>query len=156
MNKGDHEMNTTDKLAAALWELICISKTAAWSEGSFRLDDALEDARIAYEEYAAEGTPRLVITMVGGIIQDLSAHVPGIEAVLVDYDTEGADADDGVVQIAQLNWNGTVRGYEDAFVRRADFAVNAPLVATRFKEAEAGDEGDDLEEAAEGGATDAG
>lgn len=36
------------KLAAALRELLAISKTEDWS-GSFRLDDALEDARTALE-----------------------------------------------------------------------------------------------------------
>lgn len=42
-----NDIKTTLKLAAALRELLEISKTDAWSEGSMRLDDALVDAREA-------------------------------------------------------------------------------------------------------------
>jgi hypothetical protein len=45
--------NFSDQLAAALIELLEISKTDAWN-GSMRLDDALEDARKALDHYHAD------------------------------------------------------------------------------------------------------
>lgn len=119
----------TDRLAAAL--RACVHR-----EGDYL---ALADAALAEYDAAVAITPRIVITMEGGLVQDVSANVPGIEFVKVDYDTEGADADD-YTQVAQLEPDGTITGHADAFINRGSVSVDVELVDKRFEEAQAYEE----------------
>ena len=48
-------MKTTEELITIIKEFLAISETDDWN-GSFRLDDVLEDARTAVEEYEDETT----------------------------------------------------------------------------------------------------
>ena len=43
-------------------------------------------------EQAATKTSRIVIYVDGGIVQDVLADTPGVEAMIVDYDNERAGA----------------------------------------------------------------
>lgn len=68
--------------------------------------------------------PRLVVVMEGGIIHGLVADAP-IEVAVVDYDAEGAEPD-FVSQVAQLDTDGSVSGYEDAVVSLPHVEVETP------------------------------
>jgi hypothetical protein len=56
---------------------------------------------------------RVVVGLEGGLISGLSANVADVDAVLIDYDTEGANASDGVHPDVPQSGGGTA----EAFVR---------------------------------------
>lgn len=68
--------------------------------------------------------PRLVVVMEGGVIQALVADAP-MEVAVVDYDAEGADPD-FVSQVAQLDADGSISGYEDAVISLPHVEVGTP------------------------------
>lgn len=52
------------------------------------------------KQKAATGAPKIVLTMDGGLVQEVFASDPAITVALVDWDTEGCDpSDGGIVEI---------------------------------------------------------
>lgn len=66
-------------------------------------------------EKVSESAPaRVVVSMDGGLIQNVSADSP-VRLLLVDYDVETAD-EDRVIEVPQMNAEGEQDGIEDAYV----------------------------------------
>lgn len=58
--------------------------------------------------------PRVIVTMEGGLIHNISSDAP-VDVMVIDYDTEGLD--EGLItQVGQTDGSGNVTGYQNAYV----------------------------------------
>lgn len=55
--------------------------------------------------------PVVVIGLEGGVVQGGSATAGGFNVIVLDYDTEGSDASDGVREVPQLFDGGTAQAF---------------------------------------------
>lgn len=80
---------------------------------------------------APVAAPRVVVTMEGGCLTDVSADLPGMELVVVDYDVEDYDGD-ALRPIPQFDHAGDIEGHEDAVVHHQLATHDARRVAHVF------------------------
>jgi hypothetical protein len=115
-------------LAAALWWFIenVTDEDPQRTETFFHLRERVRNSQPA----------RAVIVMEGGLVQGVFADVE-LNVVKIDYDTDGCDEDDDVVELQDVGNDGELEeGSGEAFI--CDFPVDVlpGYVATRFKQCE--------------------
>lgn len=78
--------------------------------------------------------PRVVIACDGGLVQGVVSDVP-IQATVIDYDTDGADADE-ITKVPQGEQGGDENGDARAIVRREAVEVSASSIDRLLTNAE--------------------
>lgn len=83
------------------------------------------------EKLNAERSPiRIVVTMDGGVIQNVSTDGPA-SMLLVDYDVEMSN-EDGVIEVPQMNAAGEEDGVEPGYVAGVPAEVDTRWVDLQF------------------------
>jgi hypothetical protein len=120
--------------AQRLADALRLAYSAMEDDAGFYQSTTAITMRKALQEFdnAQPERARIVVTLEGGFVSDVSADVPA-SYVVVDYDTDGIDEEE-LCAVSQHARNGTLSGYAEANAHSGT-ADHAPeFVALRFAE----------------------